>query len=319
MRIYILKRMLYAIPTIIGITILIFGIMRILPGDPLGAYYGIETIIQWTPEQKAAILRDLGLDKPIAVQYALWMKDIASGKLGESFFRGDPIIDILIQRGPISAQIGLISVIISWIIGLPVGIISAVRPNSVWDMCTSFFTVLFLAIPGFWLGLLVVVACISWFQYKAPIVSVQFWEDPWTNFQIIVGPAIVLGLGQAAFIARMARSSLFEVLREDYVRTSRAKGLDRAIGDCAPCHAECSVACADIERRAAWLRDGRLRCGGAGVSPCPVLGKALVVAAIDRDFNVVQNIVLFYAVIFVLVNLFIDLLYGWLDPRIRLN
>ncbi len=318
MRIYILKRFLYAIPTIIGITILIFGIMRILPGDPLGAYYGIETIIQWTPEQKAAILRDLGLDKPIAVQYALWMKDIASGKLGESFFRGDPIIDILIQRGPISAQIGLISVIISWIIGLPVGIISAVRPNSVWDMCTSFFTVLFLAIPGFWLGLLVVVACISWFQYKAPIVSVQFWEDPWTNFQIIVGPAIVLGLGQAAFIARMARSSLFEVLREDYVRTSRAKGLVERLVIAR--HAMPNALLPVLTLSGVLL--GFVMGGSVAVEQAftvPGLGKALVVAAIDRDFNVVQNIVLFYAVIFVLVNLFIDLLYGWLDPRIRLN
>ena len=318
MRIYILKRFLYAIPTIIGITILIFGIMRILPGDPLGAYYGIETIIQWTPEQKAAILRDLGLDKPIAVQYAVWMKDIASGKLGESFFRGDPIIDILIQRGPISAQIGLISVVISWIIGLPVGIISAVRPNSAWDMCTSFFTVLFLAIPGFWLGLLVVVASISWFQYKAPIVSVQFWEDPWSNFQIIVGPAIVLGLGQAAFIARMARSSLFEVLREDYVRTSRAKGLIERLVIAR--HALPNALLPVLTLSGVLL--GFVMGGSVAVEQAftvPGLGKALVVAAIDRDFNVVQNIVLLYAVIFVLVNLFIDLLYGWLDPRIRLN
>ncbi|MCY3543128.1 MAG: ABC transporter permease [Chloroflexota bacterium] len=318
MRTYILKRLLYAIPTIFGITVLIFGIMRILPGDPLGAYYGIETIIQWTPEQKAAILRDLGLDKPIAVQYAVWVKDIASGKLGESFFRGDPIIEIMAQRGPISAQIGIISVVISWIIGLPVGIISAVRPNSVWDMCTSFFTVLFLAIPGFWLGLLVVVASISWFQYKAPIVSVQFWEDPWTNFQIIVGPAIVLGLGQAAFIARMARSSLFEVLREDYVRTSRAKGLIERLVIAR--HAMPNALLPVLTLSGVLL--GFVMGGSVAVEQAftvPGLGKALVVAAIDRDFNVVQNIVLFYAVIFVLVNLLIDMLYGWLDPRIRLN
>lgn len=317
MRNYIIKRLLYAIPTIFGITILVFGIMRILPGDPLGAYYGIETIIKWTPEQRAEILRDLGLDKPIAVQYALWMKDIATGKLGTSFFRGDPIIEILAQRGPISAQIGLISVVISWIIGLPVGIISAVRPNSVWDMSTSFFTVLFLAIPGFWLGLLIVVAQITWFQYKAPIVSVQVWENPWTNFQIIIGPAIVLGLGQAAFIARMARSSLFEVLREDYVRTSRAKGLmERLVMSR---HALPNALLPVLTLSGVLL--GFVIGGSVAVEQAftvPGLGKALVVAAIDRDFSVVQNIVLLYAVIFVLVNLFIDMLYGWLDPRIRL-
>ena len=192
------------------------------------------------------------------------------------------------------------------------------RPNSVWDMCTSFFTVLFLAIPGFWLGLLVVVACISWFQYKAPIVSVQFWEDPWTNFQIIVGPAVVLGLGQAAFIARMARSSLFEVLREDYVRTSRAKGLVERLVIAR--HAMPNALLPVLTLSGVLL--GFVMGGSVAVEQAftvPGLGKALVVAAIDRDFNVVQNIVLFYAVIFVLVNLFIDLLYGWLDPRIRLN
>lgn len=318
MRTYILKRLLYAIPTIFGITVLIFAIMRILPGDPLGAYYGIETIINWTPEQKAEILRDLGLDKPYWVQYALWMRDIASGRLGESFFRGDPIIEILIQRGPISAEIGLISVAISWLIGLPVGIISAVRPNSIWDMFSSFFTVLFLAIPGFWLGLLMVVAMITWFQYKAPIVSVQIWEDPWKNLQIIAGPAVVLGLGQAAFIARMARSSLFEVLREDYVRTSRAKGLVERLVMAR--HALPNALLPVLTLSGVLL--GFVIGGSVAVEQAftvPGLGKALVVAAIDRDFNVVQNIVLLYAVIFVLVNLFIDLLYGWLDPRIRLN
>ena len=222
---YIAKRLLYAIPALIGVTILIFTIMRVLPGDPLGAYFGVEEIKRLTEAQKAEVLHDLGLDRPLIVQYGTWVGNILRGSLGESFFRGDPIIKMLASRAPISAEIGIISVFISWLVGLPVGIISAFRPQSKMDATASTFTVLFLAIPGFWLGMLLVVGQISLFGYKSPITAVQLWQNPWVNFQIVIGPAIVLGLGQAAYIARMARSSLFEVLRDDYVRTARSKGV----------------------------------------------------------------------------------------------
>ncbi|MDP3064573.1 MAG: ABC transporter permease [Chloroflexota bacterium] len=315
---YIALRALYAVPTIIGITVLIFIVMRVLPGDPLGAYFGIEGARRFTPEQRAEILSDLGLDKPLVVQYGRWMRDIFTGALGKSFFLGDPIIEILGTRGAISAEIGLLSVIISWIIGLPVGLINALRPNSIMDAVASFFAVLFLAIPGFWLALLTVLALITWFGYKAPIMAVQVWENPWGNLQIIIGPAIVLGLGQAAYIARMARSSLFEVLREDYVRTARAKGLKEQLVIAR--HALPNAILPVLTLSGVLL--GFVLGGSVVVEQAftvPGLGKALVKAAMDRDMNIVQNIVLLYSVIFIVVNLFVDLLYGWLDPRIRLT
>ncbi|MDA0769008.1 MAG: hypothetical protein BZY79_00685 [SAR202 cluster bacterium Casp-Chloro-G4] len=316
---YIAKRLLYAIPALFGVTILIFVIMRVLPGDPLGAYFGVEEIKRLTDAQKAEVLNDLGLDRPYIVQYGSWIGDILlRGSLGESFFRGDPIIRILASRAPISAEIGILSVLISWLIGLPVGIISAFRPQSKMDSTASMFTVLFLAIPGFWLGMLLVVGQITLFGYKSPITAVQIWQNPWINFQIIIGPAIVLGLGQAAYIARMARSSLFEVLRDDYVRTARAKGLGEKL--VLVRHALPNALLPVITLSGVLL--GFVLGGSVAIEQAfaaPGLGKALVAAAIDRDFNVVQNITLFYAVVFIVVNLFVDLLYGWLDPRIRLS
>src|SRR6476661_624945 len=225
-----------------------------------------------TPADRAVIMKDLGFSDSLPVQYGRWLRDIASGQLGKSFFRGDTVRDLILHRGPLSAEIAILALIISWIVGLPVGILSAVRPNGWADAITRFLSILFIAIPGFWLSMLVVLALLFWFGYKSPILVVHLWENPWQNLQIIIGPAIVLGLAQGAYIARMSRSCLLEVIREDYVRTARAKGA--------------------IER-------------------------ALVTAIIERDIIVVQNLVLLYALIFVGVNVLVDLSYAWLDPRIR--
>ncbi|MDP3063434.1 MAG: ABC transporter permease [Chloroflexota bacterium] len=313
---YIARRLLFGIPTLFGITVLIFVVMRLLPGDPLAVFYGIEMVQQYTPEQRASILHDMGLDRHWVVQYGAWMKDVATGKMGKSFLRGDPIFELIVSRGAISAEIAFLSVAISWLLGIPFGIISALRPNSVQDGAVSIFTVLFLAIPGFWLALLTVVALITWFDYKSSIVAVQLWQNPWTNLQIIIGPGVVLGLGQAAYVGRMARSTLFEVLREDYVRTARAKGLRERL--VLVRHALPNALLPVVTLSGLIL--GYVMGGSVVVEKAfgaPGLGKALVAATVDRDMNVVQNIVLFYGVVFVIINLGVDLLYGWLDPRIR--
>ena len=145
---------------------------------------------------------------------------------------GDKVSELILHRGPLSAEIGLLSVLISWLVGLPVGILSALRPNSLPDNVARSIAILFLAIPGFWLGMLIVLAALFWFGYKAPLVVVHLWQDPWANLQLVIGPAIVLGLGQGAYIARMSRSCLLEVVREDYVRTARAKGSGRRSSSC---------------------------------------------------------------------------------------
>src|SRR5262245_41280546 len=268
------------------------------------------------PADRAHLMKELGLADPLPVQYVNWIRDILSGRLGKSFFRGDTVSSLILRRGPISAEIGVLAVLISWLIGLPAGILSATRPNGWLDSVARSISVFFIAIPGFWLGLLIVLALLFWFGYKAPIVIVQLWEGPWQNLQIVLGPALVLGLAQGAYISRMSRSCLLEVIREDYVRTARAKGaVERAV---VLRHALPNALLPVITISGVLL--GFVLGGSVAVEQAfgvPGLGRALVTAIIERDIIVVQNLVLLYALIFVAVNAMVDLSYAWLDPRIR--
>jgi peptide/nickel transport system permease protein len=313
---YFLRRLLYGLLTLLGVSVIIFIVMRILPGDPLVAMFGMEGFMKLSAVDRARIMEDLGLSDPLLVQYLRWMKDIASGHLGNSFFRGESVADIILHRGPLSAQIGILSVLISWIVGLPVGIISAFRPNSIVDNVARSVSILFLAIPGFWLGMLAVLALLFWFQYKAPLLVVHLWQDPWTNFQLVIGPAVVLGLGQGAYIARMSRSCLLEVIREDYVRTARAKGLVEWF--VVMRHALPNALLPVITLSGILM--GFVLGGSVAIEQAfgvPGLGRTLVTAVVERDIIVVQNLVFLYGFIFIMINVLVDLSYAWLDPRIR--
>jgi peptide/nickel transport system permease protein len=313
---YLVRRAFYAVITLLGVSITIFVVMRILPGDPLVAILGVEGHARMTPADRERIMADLGLSDPLPVQYVNWLRDIATGELGKSFFRGDTVAQQILHRGPISAEIAILSLIVSWVVGLPVGILSAFKPNSIPDGLARALSVLFIAIPGFWLGMLIVLALLFWFGYKAPLVIVHLWDDPWQNFQIVVGPGVVLGLAQGAYIARMSRSCLLEVISEDFVRTARAKGLRE--GFVVMRHALPNALLPVITISGVLL--GFVLGGSVAVEQAfgvPGLGRAMVAAVIERDIIVVQNLVLLYAVIFVLVNVLVDLSYAWLDPRIR--
>ena len=316
MRKYLLRRAVFALGTLLGVSMIIFVVLRILPGDPLVAILGVEGHARMMPADRARIMADLGLSDPLPVQYVRWLHDIVTGQLGKSFFRGDTVRDLILHRGPLSAEIALVALAISWLVGLPAGILSAVRPNGWLDAVARVSSIVFIAIPGFWLGLLTVLALLFWFGYKAPIVIVHVWEDPWQNFQQVIGPAAVLGLAQGAYIARMSRSCLLEVIREDYVRTAWAKG----VGSWAVVlrHALPNALLPVITISGVLL--GFVLGGSVAVEQAfgvPGLGRALVIAIIERDIIVVQNLVLLYAGIFVLVNVAVDLSYAWLDPRIR--
>jgi len=313
---YLARRALYAAITLFGVSVSVFVILRVLPGDPLVAILGAEGHARMTQEDRVRIMADLGLSDPLPVQYVRWLGDIAAGRLGKSFFRGDTVAEQILHRGPISAEIGVLALIVSWLVGLPVGILSAFKPNSLPDGAARALSVLFIAVPGFWLGMLIVLASLFWFGYKAPILIVHVWEDPWHNLQIVIGPAMVLGLAQGAYIARMARSCLLEVIGEDFVRTARAKGVREGL--VVMRHALPNALLPVITISGVLL--GFVLGGSVAVEQAfgvPGLGRALVTAVIERDIIVVQNLVLLYAVIFVGVNVLVDLSYAWLDPRIR--
>lgn len=316
MRTYLLQRALAGLVTLIGVTILIFLAMRVLPGDPL-AMMTSETGVTYTltDEELSAAKAALGLDRPYYVQYLEWMGDVARGNLGKSFWREEPINELIKRRGPITAQIALLAVVLSWIIGVPVGILSAVRRNTFSDYISRVLVIFFVAVPPFWMALLVVLAGVLIFNWRPSLTVVQLWDDPWINLQMTLGPAVVLGVGIAALTARMTRSATLEILHDDFVRTARAKGLRERV-----------VISRHVLRNAllpvitvSGLALGGLLGGSVAVERAfgvPGLGTALVMAFSQRDWMVIQNLVLLYGIVFTFVNLAIDVVYAALDPRV---
>jgi peptide/nickel transport system permease protein len=315
---YLLRRLAFGAVTIVGVSIVVFVVMRILPGDPLVAIFGPEGFTKLSDAERASYMAELGLSDPLWFQYLSWVKEIAYGNFGRSFFRSESVAEMILRRGPLTAQIALLSVVLSWLVGIPVAIVSALRPNSLTDNIARFTSILFLAIPGFWLGMLIVLTLLFAFGYRAPLTGASLFADPWTTLQMIVGPAIVLGLGQAAYIARMARSSLLEVVREDYVRTARAKGLSNRL--VIAFHALPNALLPVITLSGILL--GFVLAGSIPVERAfgtPGLGNAMFTAVSERDVFVMQNLVFLYAVVFVLLNILVDVIIAWLDPRIRLR
>jgi peptide/nickel transport system permease protein len=315
---YIARRLAFGALTVIGVSIMVFVVMRILPGDPLVAIFGPEGMTKLTEEQRASYMAELGLSDPLWVQYLRWVKDILRGNFGQSFFRSESVADMILRRGPLTAEIALISVVLSWLVGIPVAIISALKPNTVVDSVVRFISILFIAVPGFWVGMLIVLALLFWFGYRAPMAGVGFFTDPIANLQLVIGPAIVLGLGQAAYIARMGRSSLLEVIREDYVRTARAKGLNNRW--VIALHALPNALLPVITLSGVLL--GLVLAGSIPVERAfgtPGLGYSMFQAVSERDVFVMQNLVFLYSVVFVMLNILVDLAIALLDPRIRLR
>jgi peptide/nickel transport system permease protein len=313
---YILRRLAFGAVAVVGVSIVVFVVLRILPGDPLIAIFGPEGFTRLSDAERARYMADLGLSDPLPLQYLHWVQDIVRGNLGHSFFRSESVAEMVARRGPLTAEIALISVVLSWLVGIPVAVISALRPNSLGDNVARFLSILFLAVPGFWLGMLIVLGLLFVFGYRAPLASVSLFDDPWANLQIVIGPAIVLGLAQAAYIARMARSSLLEVIREDYIRTARAKGLNRRV--VVALHALPNALLPVITLSGILL--GFVLAGSIPVERAfgtPGLGYAMALAVSERDVFVMQNLVFLYAVVFVILNLVVDLISAWLDPRIR--
>lgn len=314
---YLYRRLALAVPTVFGVTVLIFVAMRILPGDPLETIYGENTGIYVLSETELAAARaSLGLDKPLIMQYLGWMGDVARGDMGSSFWTDQPIRDTILRRGPITIQIALMAVMISWVVGLPIGILAAAWRNSMLDYIVRFFITLFMAIPSFWLGLTFILITVLFFTWKPPITVINIWDDPFKNLQITLGPALAMGVGLGAFIGRMSRTQLLEVLREDYVRTARAKGLSEQLVMWRHAVRNALLPVVTVSGlQFAFLLGGSVAVERA--FSVPGLGTALVQGIEERDWMIIQNLVLLYAVIFVLANLLVDLTYGWIDPRIR--
>lgn len=314
---YLIQRLLLAVVTIFGVTVVIFVAMRVLPGDPLAIIYGEgQGIYVLTDAEVATAKASLGLDKPLYQQYLSWMADVFSGEMGYSFWSDVPIRDTILRRGPITAEIALIAILLAWLIGVPAGVMSALWRESWLDYGLRLIVSLFMAIPSFWLGLTMILFTVLVFNWRPSITIVQLWEDPVRNLSMVMGPAVAVGIGLAAIIARMTRTTVLEVLREDYVRTARAKGLSQWLTILRHVLKNALLPVITIS----GLSLAGLLGGAVAVERAfgfPGLGSALAQGAVERDWMMVQNLTLLFAVVFVFINLAIDLLYAVVDPRIR--
>jgi len=315
--VYIQRRLLATIPTLIGISLLIFIAMRVLPGDPvsftLSEGQGVHILSE---EQKQQARASLALDRPYHEQYLTWMGSVLRGDLGTSFWRGEKTMDLIARRGPITAQIALMAVSLAWLVGVPAGLVSGIGRNTPVDYLSRVAFTFLMAVPSFWLGLMFVLGAVLLFTWRPPLSIIYMWDDPLGNLQITLGPAIAMGLGLAAVLARFTRSASLEVLGEDYVRTARAKGLTERMVVLRHVFKNSLLPIITVS----GLALGGLLGGSVAVERAfgvPGLGLALVFALSERDWNVIQNLVLLYGVIFTLVNLAIDVSYAWFDPRIR--
>lgn len=318
MRTYVAQRLALGIPTIIGAAVLIFIIMRVVPGDvatliAIGGSEGEEQISAAAIEQ---MRERLGLNEPLYMQFATWMWDLAHWDLGRSLWTRQPVDELLARRYPLTLQLSVMALVLSWLIAIPIGILTAVKQDTPLDYIPRLMSIVGLAIPNFWLGILVMTylaAILGWvpaLEYSVP------WKDPIENFSQLMLPAVVLGTALAALQTRMTRTTMLEVLREDYIRTANAKGLgSRAV---LWRHALKNAAIPVITisgTQLSGLISGSLVT--EVVFNLPGLGAATVDAVRLRDYPVIQTLVLFITVAHIIVNLGVDLLYGFLDPRIR--
>jgi peptide/nickel transport system permease protein len=314
---FLIRRLIGLVPIVVGISIIVFLIMRLLPGDVAAMILGGDDGSAGASDEAIAKLREqLGLNEPLFKQYFDWIGGLLRLDAGNSLWSGRPVFDEMMQRLPLTLELAGLAMVISLVIAIPLGVISALYQDSWIDYVVRTLTIAGLAIPGFWLGTMVIMTLTLWFMWTPPLGYMSFSDDPLMNLQQLIWPALVIGYGNAAIIARMTRSTMLEVLREDYVRTAWAKGLGlRAV---LSTHALRNAVLPVITLCAIEL--GNLLSGTVvmeTIFTLPGIGRYLVDAIFQRDYPVVQTLVVFMAIVVVVLNLVVDILYSTLDPRIR--
>jgi peptide/nickel transport system permease protein len=308
----ILRRVALAVPTLFLVMVFVFVLQRMLPGDPLLVMAGEER----DPVVLESLRKLYGFDRPIAVQFLFWLREIASGNFGASLRTGAPVTELISQTLPVTIQLAIASLIIALLIGIPTGVLSAVKKGTWLDYVANTISLSGLSIPNFWLGIILILFISVNLQWLPASGFVSVFDDPVEAFRTTIMPAFVLGSGLAATLMRHTRSAMLEVLRLDYVRTARAKGL-----------LESKVILKHALRNAlvpivtlSTLLFGQLLAGAVlteQVFTIPGFGKLIVDAVFNRDYGVVQGVVLCTAISFIVMNLIADVLYIVINPRLR--
>ncbi len=317
MKAYITRRLLLILPTLFILSILVFLSVRFIPGDVIDA---LEARSEWLVTggiDRADLERRLGLDVPVWVQYGRWIGDIfLHGSLGESLMGRGAVTERVMERLPVTVELGLLAIIIGLVIALPVGIYSAIRQDTAADFLGRSVAIIGLATPNFWLGIMVMIYPAIWWGWAPPLELVSFTENPLGNLAVFIIPSLILGTAAAAATMRMTRTMMLEVLRQDFIRTAWAKGLrERAV---VIRHAVKNALIPVVSLIGLQLP---ILVGGSvimeNIFNLPGLGRLLLTALNDRDYPMVSGINLFFATGVVGINLLIDLVYAVLDPRVR--
>ena len=315
MKAYVIRRLLLMIPTLLILTVIVFLTVRFIPGDAIDA---MVIRLELYDVDREDLLRTLGLDVPVHVQYGQWISGILlRGTFGESLFGGPiPIEERILAKLPVTMELGLMAIVIAIIIALPVGIYSAIRQDGVGDFVGRSAAVIGLATPNFWLGIMVVIYPAIWWGWTPPLEYVSFGEDQLENLGILIIPSLILGTAMSAQTMRLTRTMMLEVLRQDYIRTAWAKGLKERVVVIR--HALKNAMIPVVTGIGLSLP---LLVGGSvileNIFNLPGLGRLAITALEDRDYPVISAVNLFFATAVLAFNLLIDLIYPYLDPRVR--
>ncbi len=311
---YLARRALWTGVVRIGVSVLIFLLVRLLPGNIVDILAGTEG--QLSLAQRTQVLRQFGLDKPLPIQYFRWLWSMLQGDFGWSFRTSQPVADLLLSRLPITIELAVLSMLGVSVIGIPLGILASVSKSVRVKTLVQIVGLLGLSVPSFWIAVLLIIAVSFRFGWLPGLIYVSPWSDPWVNLQQMVLPVLSLAIGLAAVVVRMTRSSMLEVLGKEFVKVARAKGLSMRVVLLRHALRNALIPIVTV----LGLQTGYLLGGVVIIEQIfglPGLGWMLLNGVYQRDYPVVQGTVMLFAVTFVLINLGVDLLYTYLDPRIR--
>ena len=311
---YILRRLLQLVPVILLSSFLVFMLLHLVPGDPAETVAGPDA----TPDVIEAVRHKMGLDRPLAVQYGIWLGHIARADLGNSYISRMPVIDLVGYAFPATMQLALAALFLALVISLPLGVLASLKQSSKLDLFVQGYTALGLGVPNFWLGILLILFFALLLGILPPGGRIDPMQSPAMGFKTLILPAVTLGIQMSAVFTRFVRTAMLEVLHEDYVRTARAKGLQERVVVVRHALRSALVPVVTV----VGLQFGRLL-GGAvvveSVFAWPGVGRLIIQAVEQRDYTVVQAALLWLVLVFLLINLITDIMYPFLDPRIRLG
>ena len=314
MKTYVAQRLAIAVLTLLGMSLVIFTLLRLAPGDIVDILFSTAGYV--SPSEKQAIMQELGMDRPYWVQYLDWLRQIVTGDMGKSYRYDLPAWQIIRPLLPVTIELAALSMLVSVLLGVPTGVISAVRQDSTLDYVLRVISLAGLSMPAFWLGMVIILTLVTWLQWIPPLTYVSPTENFMLHAVQFALPALAVGYRSSALIMRITRSALLEVLREDYIRTAWAKGQTGRIvvWRHALKNAMLPVVTV-IGIEFAFLIGGLVVT--ETVFNLPGVARFLVQAILWRDYPIVQNLVMFIAIVVILSNLLVDMLYGVLDPRVR--